>query len=376
MSAKYGVLLVGGARSHQENYARDFAADPRCRLIGVTDEVDVPEPRKSWLHDLAAELDLPVFPDLDTALQRDDVDIASICVEFERRGPVSARCAAAGKHVYIDKPMAASNEHAALVVEAVKKAKVKSQMFSMAQSGWVQRARTLVESGVLGDLLGLHCDLLFTKGPAGTADLSKPRQEKYPPRRYTFVECKRELFTTAVYSIGLIRTMHSRPITRVYAQTSNFFFKEHQQNDVEDFTAISLEFDDGMNATITGGRIGWLSSHGGPVRILLIGDQSSRLVDAAEPRLEVACDAPRWRPPPPNPDDPMGFWSSTNRSWGGVHKFDWSALPPSGTSEATYFVDCIEADRESEVNAAEGAEILRIMLAAYESAALGEPISV
>ena len=73
MSANYGVLLVGGARSHQENYARDFAADPRCRLIGVTDEVDVPEPRKSWLHDLAAELDLPVFPDLDTALQRDDV---------------------------------------------------------------------------------------------------------------------------------------------------------------------------------------------------------------------------------------------------------------------------------------------------------------
>ena len=72
----------------------------------------------------------------------------------------------------------------------------------------------------------------------------------------------------------------------------------------------------------------------------------------------------------------MGFWSSTNRAWGGVHKFDWSPLPPSGTSDASYFVDCIEGDRESEVNAVEGAEILRIMLAAYDSAARGEPISL
>ena len=40
-NSKYGVLLIGGYRTHQENYARMFAADPRCQLIACSDEPDV-----------------------------------------------------------------------------------------------------------------------------------------------------------------------------------------------------------------------------------------------------------------------------------------------------------------------------------------------
>ena len=35
---RYGVLLVTGSHTHQENYAAAFAADRRCRLIAVSDE--------------------------------------------------------------------------------------------------------------------------------------------------------------------------------------------------------------------------------------------------------------------------------------------------------------------------------------------------
>src|SRR5262249_31052802 len=38
---RYGVLLVSGNHTHQEDYALAFAADPRCRLIAVTDESGV-----------------------------------------------------------------------------------------------------------------------------------------------------------------------------------------------------------------------------------------------------------------------------------------------------------------------------------------------
>ncbi|MCS6860808.1 MAG: hypothetical protein NZT92_10875, partial [Abditibacteriales bacterium] len=40
-SPPFGVLLVAGRRTHQENYATYFAADPRCRLVAVTDEEEV-----------------------------------------------------------------------------------------------------------------------------------------------------------------------------------------------------------------------------------------------------------------------------------------------------------------------------------------------
>src|SRR5438034_11758892 len=96
----YGVLLLGGARTHQEGYARAFAADPRCRLVAVADETDVPPERAALNRQLAAELDLPYLPRLDEGLARPDVDLVSVCVEHERRARVAVCCAQAGKHLY------------------------------------------------------------------------------------------------------------------------------------------------------------------------------------------------------------------------------------------------------------------------------------
>ncbi len=64
----YGLLLVSGSYTHQENYGRAFAADARCQIIGVTDESDVAPRRRELNERLAAELSVPYFPDLDSAL--------------------------------------------------------------------------------------------------------------------------------------------------------------------------------------------------------------------------------------------------------------------------------------------------------------------
>ena len=54
--AKYGVLLITGGRTHQEMYALDFAADRRCRLLGVVDEPDIDNDRRAWNADFAQKL--------------------------------------------------------------------------------------------------------------------------------------------------------------------------------------------------------------------------------------------------------------------------------------------------------------------------------
>ena len=63
---KYGVLLLGGNRTHQENYALSFAQDARCRLVAFADEPDAPPERITLARSLAESMDLPFIPDLDT----------------------------------------------------------------------------------------------------------------------------------------------------------------------------------------------------------------------------------------------------------------------------------------------------------------------
>lgn len=383
-----GVLLIGGARSHQENYARDFAADPRCRLVAVADEEGVSEERAAWGRQLARELDLPYLPDLDAALALPDVDVASVCAEHERRARVAVRCAAAGKHLYLDKPIACTVPGARAVAAAAARAGVRSQMYSMVHTPWGRAAREAVVEGAAGRLRAIHAEVMFAKGHPGSAPLGERRQQEPFPRRFTFPDSKRELRATGVYALNLIcwllqlagrdtaaRDAGHGNVRSVYALTANYFFAEHYKNDTEDFGLMSLEMEGGVTATVTAGRIGWASHPaGGPMRLTLVGDAGSVTIDAHRPRLEIECDAPPWSPPPPAPEDPMGFWLSTQQTSETEPKERWLPLAAANRSDASCFVDCIVEGREAEVTAADGAALVETLMAAYVSAARGLPV--
>ncbi len=372
----YGLLLIAGAHTHQEMYARAFAADPRCRLIGLTDEADVPLRRRALNVKLAAELDVPYLDDFEAAIRRDDVHLVSVCPEPERRGRLAAVCARADKHVYVDKPLSTSVEAARELVAAVGEHGVLSQMFSLVRIPAAARAKHILESGRLGALVGLHCELLFAKGRPGTADLSQTRVERPHPERFTFIDSKRELFCVGLYPLVLFQWLTGLRVTSVYGTTSNYFFREHQQNDVEDFSCLLLEMEEGIDATITVGRTGWSShpSHG-IHQMHLIGTEGAVTVDAFRPRLEIHSDSPPWTPPElPHPDDPMGFWSSTAQENGMQPKTDWWPVGSTMHSDASYFLDCIEQGRESDVPADIGAHAVEVILAGYESAASAQPV--
>ena len=251
----FGVLLVSGKYTHQENYSRSFEADPRCRLVALTDERDVDEERAALNRAWAEELGVPYVPDLEDALALDGVDLVSVCPEPERRGRVLARCARAGKHLYIDKPMTPFLAAARDVVQAVEEAGVRTQMMSQIFMPHAQRAKQIVASGELGELRAIHADCLFAKGPAGTAKLGQPRKQPYPPPGFTFVDSKAELYAMGVYAVGLVRWLSGQEVETVYARTANYFFREHQRNGVEDFGFIAMTLDGGLTATITVRRI-------------------------------------------------------------------------------------------------------------------------
>lgn len=375
----FGVLLVSGKYTHQENYSRSFEADPRCRLVALTDERDVDEERAALNRAWAEELGVPYVPDLEDALALDGVDLVSVCPEPERRGRVLARCARAGKHLYIDKPMTPFLAAARDVVQAVEEAGVRTQMMSQIFMPHAQRAKQIVASGELGELRAIHADCLFAKGPAGTAKLGQPRKQPYPPPGFTFVDSKAELYAMGVYAVGLVRWLSGQEVETVYARTANYFFREHQRNGVEDFGFIAMTLDGGLTATITGGRIGW-SSHGasGLNQVNLIGSRGTLVVSPYQPRLEVYASEAPWTPPEVNPRDPMGFWGSGQTEVNTKPKRTWAPLGHGGAakSDESLFVDCIAEGRESEMNAREAAKLTEVLVAGYKSAATGEVVSL
>jgi predicted dehydrogenase len=375
---KYGVLLVTGLRTHQENYALLFLADPRCRLVALADEFNVPPQRAEWNRQFASEMNLPYISDLDEALARDDVHIASVCSEHERRGRVAVKCAQAGKHVYLDKPMTCSIEDAHAVVEAVEAAGVYSQVFSFIHNPWAQAAKRAVEAGEVGEVIAIHCDVMFAKGYPGTAPLGNRRRQDPHPEKFTFVDSKRELRATGVYAVGLIRWIAQVEAESLFCITANYFFREHVKNDVEDFGVLALNMENGIKATVACGRTGW-SSHpaGGLNRLRIAGTEGALTFDAYKPRIEVYAHEEPWTPPLRDPTDPMSFWSSTQKK-ADKPKKSWIPVQAKGKlpNDASRFVDCIESGSESEMSAKDGAAAVEILMSGYVSAAKGDVISL
>ena len=378
-NGKYGVLLLGGHRTHQENYALNFAQDERCRLVAFADELDGPSERITLARSLAAELNLPFIADLDEALAREDVHIVSLCTDVERRGRIGAKCAEAGKHVYLDKPMALNPEDADKIVAAVEKNGVKSQMFSNIYSTWARTVQQALTTGSIGQLQAIHCDVLFSKGHPGTAPVGEKRIQKPTLERYSFVEAKPEMFDVGVYAVSMVNWLTQKRVARVFGGTANYFFQEHRSCGLEDFGALVLTLEDGITATIVGGRYGWQShAQGGVRKVHLIGSEGVLTFDASANRLEVFAAEPAFEPPEPHPLDPMGMWSSTQAGIGMQPKQQWIDVSSGddGQREFGAFVDCIEKGVESEMNAEFASHSVEIICAGYRSAASGEVITL
>lgn len=376
---KYGVLLLGGHRTHQENYASNFAQDERCRLVAFADELDGPPERITLARSLAEELNLPFIADLNEALARDDVHIVSLCTDVERRGRIGAKCAEAGKHVYLDKPMALNPEDANKIVAAVEQNGVKSQMFSNIYSTWARTVQQALTAGSIGQLRAIHCDVLFSKGHPGTAPVGEKRIQKLTLERYSFVEAKPEMFDVGVYAVSMVNWLTQKRVQRVFGGTANYFFQEHRNCGLEDFGALVLTLEDGITATIVGGRYGWQShAQGGVRKVHLIGSEGALTFDASANRLEVFAAEPAFEPPEPHPLDPMGMWSSTQAGIGMQPKQQWIDLGngDDGQREFGAFLDCIEKGVESEMNAEFAAHSVEIICAGYRSAATGEVIEL
>jgi predicted dehydrogenase len=375
---RYRVLLIAGDRTHQEGYAAAFEADPRAEIVAVADEAGVSEQRHAWNKAMADRYHVPYLPNLDEALARPDIDLISVCPEIERRGRVVLRCAARGLPIFLDKPLAGTPEDISDIRSSIHKAGVPAQMYSFTSTPWAKAAKAAVQSGELGDLIAVHAEVMFAKGRAGTAPSGIVRREHESPEQFTFTEAKRELFDLGIYPIVLCLWLADSPVKQVTATTGNYFFAEHANVDIEDFGALTIEFENGVVGSAIGGRIGFYSHPKiGPHGVTVSGTGGTKSFSAWDPRIEVFSDEPTPVLPTPHPEDPMSMWRSTQVESGVPRKMGWLAFEDEsgwGADEVSSFLDCLDADRSPDVGVDLGAAATEVVLAAYRSAAIGEPV--
>jgi myo-inositol 2-dehydrogenase/D-chiro-inositol 1-dehydrogenase len=146
MSQKINVGLIGAGRIgrvHAENLAYRL---PEVNLVAVTD-VFLEAAQKC-----AADFQIPVVAkDHRAILDNDDIEAVIICSSTDTHAPFIAEAAAAGKHVFCEKPIALDLKAIDQALEVVEKSGVKLQIgFNRRFDSNFRQARELVANGQLG----------------------------------------------------------------------------------------------------------------------------------------------------------------------------------------------------------------------------------
>jgi len=327
----YRVALIG-AGTMGGVHARHWNAVPGVELVGVLD------PR-----DEAAHAAGPGFSDWDTLLAHAKPDIIDVCTPTPFHREYVERAAAAGRAVFVEKPMARTLADCDAMLAAVERAGVP------AMSGHVLRyfpeyaaAKRMVDAGGVGQPAAVR-----TARMAGFPDLGdRPNWYADPAQSGGLV------LDMILHDFDWLRWTFG-PITRVFAK-GLYGRSEHAGR--LDYALVTLRFVSGAVGHVTGS---WAHPGGFRTTLEIAGDAGLIEHDSAR-------------------SAPLTASLRTAANGGGV------AVPesPMAHTEDPYyqeiaaFVQALEKDEPPPVTLADAREATRIALAALESIETGRLVTL
>lgn len=134
----------------------------RCKIVALVDIYPEKARDKKERFGLA---DAEVFDDYKKILDRDDIDIIDICTPPYVHAEIAINSLNAGKHVMVEKPMAASLEECDQMLAAAER---NGKMISVVaqnrfRTGYMKLKKTL-DSGLAGDIVHAQADSLWWRG--------------------------------------------------------------------------------------------------------------------------------------------------------------------------------------------------------------------
>ena len=290
MSRTWRTAIVGFSHMHVNYVAPHFAAHPRVAWAGGADTPPrVPERRvapytRAWNRDhLARTMGLPkLYDDYRELLATEKPDIAIVNCENAQHAEVVEACAAAGTHVCVEKPMAASLADALRMVRACEAAGTAMIVnWPVVWQPAVRFARELIKQGAIGSVLEVTCRVGHTGplGPSAThAGVSEAAAPMTGPERAATWWHRRadgggSLLDFCCYGALLSRWYVGEPATAVSALRANL---DSQWGDAEDTSAVLVRYPRAL--AVLGGS--WATRHPGwPMGPVLYGSEGTLVVE-------------------------------------------------------------------------------------------------
>ncbi len=229
-----GFSKPGSANASKANPYYESGGCENAHVVALSD-VDGARARA-----LAEEFQVPhVYEDWHELLAQKDVDAVCVNTPNFLHAEMTIAAADAGKHVMVEKPMAATVQQADAMIAAAKKNNV-LLMVDQSQRFWPihETAEAIIRSGAIGKVISIRGKMAHG-GP-----------QFWSPGGTWFMKSAEgvhgAMFDIGIHKLDLIRFLVGQKITEVAAFTST-----HRQGiDVEDNAVAILRFDSGATGVL------------------------------------------------------------------------------------------------------------------------------
>lgn len=359
MQARVNIAVVGcgGMAQHYLNVYRDLSWVRVCACIDTN--LDAAKRAATMLHADIASADFAV------ALSRDnDTVIINTPNHFHREQAIAAM--EAGKHVLLQKPVAANAADAEAIAKVAERSPVISGLYmSYFDQPLMHDLRDLLVSGALGEPVHFYGRLMHKGGLILSAQALSGNRTWRASAEETGGGCFIQL---AVHYIHLFRWLSGSNVTCVNALTKNL----HSPGiEGEDLSCAVLQLDSGAMATLdtawcTNGE--QLAIHGTLGRLEYRNNRWFSMASSGGPYRGRVIDYP----------------GNLEESFDGVHGVEHHMeilQPPYGDAKNPYnqqrmFLEAVRDGRPAFCSVASGVDDLRVVRAAYESAQTGRSVEV
>ena len=230
------ICLVGAGRAgmiHAQNFAHRIE---NARITAVVDVVA--EAAKASAGLLGCD---KAYTDYRQALEETAIDAVIVASPTDIHKSIVQYFAAAGKHIFCEKPMGMNVADCDEMVAACKHNHVKLQIGFMRRHDMsFKDAKRLLDEGAIGDLVQIHSS---TRGP------SKPR-----PWMYDLKKSNGILAEVNSHDIDAVRWFAGSEIKELYALAGNFRNPEaiEEYPDYYDSVLMNGSFENGVHFSIDG----------------------------------------------------------------------------------------------------------------------------
>lgn len=230
MSEPLGVAVFGCGGVSTGHFAA-YAANSKARLVAA---IDV---RRELAESAAKRWDVPHwYTSVEEALANPDIQIADLCLPHHLHAPIAIQAANAGKHVFVEKPIANTLEEADAMIAACRKNGVRLMVDQTKRyQNRHRKIKELLDAGFVGDPILVKSGYL--------QDITYAWQHMEPKRRETYWKHDGVISGIGIHSLDLLRWLIGDVVEVQAISSTSPLIEEHRQT--EDSGVVLLRFENG-----------------------------------------------------------------------------------------------------------------------------------